>query len=271
MSEYGYISSYEGLREWFLSAKTGKYSIYRGFVHSKLNNSQQFVKSEEFASAEDAFENLKKMLQLAGTGNFTIMVPSQTASMGVRTFFRLGGVSQVAGINGVQVQGINEAKVQGMISEAREKWEMERRIEDLEASADARLTMKDRIIQGFLDHPQFPELVPQIPHLIVSTISGLAKAFGGTAMPAQVGLSGYPHPQQPQTVPTAPSGENAATSEEEGVFFDGERVANAMNRIQTALPNQDVYVVLEKVAAFAETQPQMALQLLGQQVVVQHA
>ncbi|MEM1326153.1 MAG: hypothetical protein AAGI23_09380 [Bacteroidota bacterium] len=252
--EYGHISTYDGLQQWFLQAGTGKYSVYRGFIHGKLNNSQLYMKSVEFASAEDAFENLKQMLKLAGGGNFTIMIPSQSASMGVRTFFRLGGHSQVAGINGMQaVQGISATQVQEMIAKEREKWELSKRVEDLEAALEYQTPWFERIAERIAGHENLDRLLE----------IGLVRLMGGggNPNPAQVGLAGYP--PQAAAAPTMPDQQLAAQEQEQ--YYDGERIANSVQRIQIALPEQNIYEVLDALATFVERNPQVALQFLEQQ------
>lgn len=139
--------------------------------------------------------------------------------------------SQVAGIGSLPSGYLDENKVAGMISEAKEKWELERRLEDLEAQINNPGDWTEKLMAGI--------------ERIGATQLGQMLAMKLMGQPIPAGMVAGP-----------PPGTQAPTDETDNFEEDIETTA--------AILGVSDAVLASKLRRLVETNPEMAKQLLSQ-------
>lgn len=149
----GGIRSIESLKKWFFAVNSPFYTlsylgqanhvILRNTAVEDMNEAWAMLETQVLAQSEygRAQMHLITYKKQGGANN-----PEGRTNIDM---WPTGSTSQVHGIGSIQVAGIDESKVQGLISAAREKWELEKRLEDLEAQIENPGDWTQKFIDGF--------------------------------------------------------------------------------------------------------------------------
>lgn len=140
----GYITDYENLQTWFEMTGETRWNLYSGFL-DKFNNAHILAKQENAEmDVEESFNILKNMIQINSPhgGQFTVFVTGP-GNRGYITRMRIAsamtpgvaGFPQMAGYPGMGMVSVGE--LEERIRRERREWELERRIEDLEAEKES--------------------------------------------------------------------------------------------------------------------------------------
>ena len=146
MSVKNVISDQQSLWIWFEKLDCPTWNLYRGF-HNKLLHSQLIYRQTDTnKTVEESFEELVELTNMqSGSGaQFTIYVPYMSGNKGASQFYGLGAYatgrgSSLSGAPQVGMVSIND--IDRRIQEARNMWELERKVEDLEAAERGRMTI----------------------------------------------------------------------------------------------------------------------------------
>lgn len=148
----GAIRNISSVKQWFFDVGEPLFTLsYAG------TSNQAIMRNTVKTDLNEAWDMLERQLQYqAESGRAMMQVITYRKESGAnnptgRTFIDLQPgppQAQFAGIGQLPSGYMDEAKVQGLIREAKEKWEMERRIEDLEEQAKNPADPTDKIIQA---------------------------------------------------------------------------------------------------------------------------
>lgn len=250
----GYMNSYEDLKTWFMMLGTPKWNLYRGHVESVGNNRSNLIykqDSDEY-NLEDSFEELRKMIEInsAAGGHFSIYVPAKSNNVGPTVFFvspntmPARGGAQVAGFPTGGLGYISKEELSGILEKERNTWELERRIEDLEAAQDSHTPILEKFLNGLLEDGTAGKVL----------VAGITKLMGGN--PTQVALAGFGNQVQPDTS----IGEEEEEISEDEIDFAVDLVSRFRPYFSS---EQEMRVFLLTVANKFETNPAVAKQLFG--------
>lgn len=244
------LRSLEDLREWFLEQDCPIWTVYFGETKGRHRMTEQNNKD---LSVEESWEILANNLyRLTGKGKICVAVNVKGATNrsgdheAVYEFNEmLNGRPGIAGIGG-QGSFIGstevESYVQREVEREREKWEMERRIEALEADQQANTPLIDRLLEENFD---------QVAGIATQLIQGLIQK----KPPATV--AGFQ-----QSGPQPSGGDRQAPESQEEA---SERISEALQRLSATFP--DVLELLEGLADFVEAQPELAKTLFENQIL----
>lgn len=253
MSKDSYISTLENLERWFEMNNSGAeprpyFTIYRGF-ESKPD--RIIYRNMEISDSEKAWELMEDVLAAhsdAG-GTFRVFITNKPGfNVGMTTTVKLpnpnpmaavAGIGNVAGAWGIY--GDPKTMIEAEVTRRQEVYELRREMEDLRADKDARIGAIDRFLENLVERPEVYQLVQ---HLGLRLLSNLPAA--PTAQP------------QPQPQPAAVQG--VQMTDDEG--FDYDRIEPALDKLRRVFP--DTETTLEKLAAWASANPEMANSLMQQ-------
>jgi len=256
------IKSLEDLREWFFDKKalsekgvepSAVWSIHYGETKTRHRLAEQNNADMEFEDSWDILE--KNLLRLNGRGKVCISmnVFNNKNQMGAHeAIYEYGPYQETgrAGINGIGGSYIGapevEAYVQKEIQREREKWEQDQRIAALEAELHENTPLMDRLLEENFD---------QVAGIATQLLQGLIQK-----KPA-VAVSGFEQKSSPEAgekeSPAAPTTQAEAA----------DRINKALNRLSFTFPN--VIELLEGLADFVESQPDLAKSLFENQILKQ--
>lgn len=242
------ILAIEDLKNWFyLNQKQGDpnpyFSIYRGTEQKPerlvFRNETESGKDEAWAMLEDILE-----MHTQNGGLFRIYITDRPkGNVGLHTIYRIPGNMAMSGAASNQSAGIYglysnpRELVEAELAKERKLWEMERRIELLQAEQDAKVGQMDVFIQ---------EMMP--------VAKELARVFGLKMMGIQPGA---PMQQMGNHYGDDNPDPNATETQ-----YDYDRIDPALDRLNRVFP--DTEGTLEKLANWAAANPDMAKQMLNQ-------
>lgn len=239
------ITSIDDLKRWWDADPTKPYwSLYRGL---RYNKTDVLVRNTTIEDPDEAFKLLEDMIQVNGGagGDFVIARSEKPLSNYVeKAYLSLhahGAMPGVAGYPapypGMALAGIPAGKslddvLAERINSEREKWELSKKVEDLEGSIQGMQegTGIERVFNRLLDHPKLDAMVDIL----------LTRLLGPKPAPANVAVSGMP-------------GEEEA---HEGFQYDSNRVITALEQIREHFP--DIHEFLDKLAAYIASNPGQA-------------
>lgn len=255
-----YISDFEALREWFMEAKTSKFTIAHGSDFSSRRYA--FNQDDALMEQEDAWDLLEEKLRLLGAngGSFVINLPTKNGGNGWKMVFKLASPASGDRRAGIGNTGsgtyIGEKRVEDYIAEKindkMENFELRRRVEDLEAEIESQGSFVERLVNRITEHPNFDPTA-----LADKLVAGIGAILGNKS--ASVGLSGFPAGSQPEK----PVGQQSPRTEEE-LEATGQAIGEALERIAMAFPDLDLGELLTGLAAYIEENPSMARMLVNQ-------
>ena len=243
----------EDLEKWF------KANAYPQFILAYANGKgeNQILKNEgdgAISDIEEAWEMLRDMIEAqvrSGRAILEVKVfPKGGKYHPLRTQIDMsaGGnpylPASVAGIGNLPNVGISEAKLAEALAVEREKWEMERRIEDLEARINAPSNWMERALQIIGENPPLATMVQTVISGVMK-MPGVASVMNGT--------------------PAAATGTQAPADDEEMENTDPNVVfsTNIYQAAQTLGVSPEIMAV--KLNRLVQQNPELAYTMLHQQ------
>lgn len=250
----GYINSYDGLETWFRRIGSNRWNLYRGHVDKVSDNRSTIIyklDSNE-VDLEESWRLLREMLEInsGAGGNFTVYVPGKAQNHGFSSFFTAPNTlparsAGIAGFEGNAAYGlIPQSDVDKLLAREKKVWELERRLEDMEAASGAQLSGFDRVVNNLLEDGTLGAVIQQIAGYGLGILA--AKLGVGAAAPAAVSMSGFNQ------------GDTAHDDEDDEIEREDYAIA-LVNRFRPFFQGeQELRSFLEKVAAFFEKNPELA-------------
>lgn len=238
------ITNLDDLSKWWESDPERPYwTLYRGVRPSKQD---VIARNDTIEDLAGAWEVLQQMLFINSTGGGEFLIlrsDKPKGNYGHKVVVVLNMSPQSApGIGGMMSptpfigeQPAIQAVIEKEVEKAKHAWELERKVEDLEAAINAgnEGTGLERVFNRIIDHPKIDTILEVL----------LVKLLG-------------PKPQTHVAVSGVP------TSEEEGFQYDTDRVINALEGIREHFP--DIHSFLDRLAAYVQANPEMAKTIFKQ-------
>ncbi len=242
------ITDIQDLEKWFIQCNTVEWNLYRG--HQDKLNSLHLIASQRQSdvSMDESWEKLASFIEMNTRqgGDLTVYIPAGSNNRGFLSHFSVERVGMIGGIGQPGAMSAMGAWGMGFIpideherrtKELREKWEMERRMEDLEAEIEGRGGVWGNIAKEALQGID-------VNQLIKMAYVGLMSKFNPGAINPQISINGMGM----QT----PSEEYDQDQEEESPL------ANFVSRTRPHFSTDEDYLAfLDKVANFFEKNPEM--------------
>lgn len=240
------MTSIEDLRTWWEADNERPYfTLYRGTRATKA--SDIIIRNDTIEDLEPAWDMLEQMLTINSTegGEFTILRADKPKSnygmKGVVVLSHARATPAVAGIPGMPFIGAGQniqSFIAGEIEKEREKWELSKKVDDLEAAINAKQegSLVERALNRVIDGDKLDALIGVLIDKFLSP--------KGAHVPSHVAVSGAP---------------GAAPDQFQ---YDTERIAAALERIRAHFP--DVHGTLDRLADFIDRNPEMAKSLFNQ-------
>jgi len=240
-----YITALSDLEDWFMATKHPYWTLYEGI---QVQNGKTIFRQDTTDDLNESWEILNNTLTryTNSGGVFHIQVrKDEKSANGFYTSIRLGNSqpAQGSGINGLAGAGLYgvspdvEAKIR---NDEREKLELRYEIEELKAAVKGKTGWIGELKDELLNNEHIAPVIAAV----------IAKMAGVGAQPAQVG-----QPSSDQHPPTK--------GDDEFFKIQNERTNAALDRISRRYPNYGD--ALGKLAAFMESNPEMADQFLKNQ------
>lgn len=216
----GIITNFDDLEAWFEQSKGDVIWVLKHGFDTRSRHYAAENKDPD-VTLEQSFDMLKTTLERFNGGRFTIYKNSGGKSGGYHAFFQLNAGHQ-PGINGAGIAGIYGGKsidqhIAEQLDTRMEIYDLRRENEELRAAQDAKLSIGDRLLEQFMNHPNFD------PNTAIAAIGGIINRFMG---PRPTGVVHGTAGQPPQT--------NPKTTEES--YYDMEKLAQAFSMLEKALP-----------------------------------
>lgn len=247
MAKHTLIASMEALESWFKANKRPYYSLYSG---TEVKQDKFIRRNEEVDDIDQAWSSLEETLNWYEDGIFHVFVTDKAkTSLGAHCNFRYGNPAsgmptRINGAGGGGFSGLYGSP-QEWLAEQKRTWELEKRLDDLEASKSASLGHIDRFLENLVERPEIYNMIQML---------GM-KFLGSKPLP--------PAQPQPNRQPdNAPNG-MAATDDLADDGHDYDRIEPALDTLQKAMGVESADVI-EKLAAWANQNPEMAKSMLGQ-------
>lgn len=240
------MTSMEAIRTWWEADRERPYfTLYRGARATKA--SDIIVRNDTIEDLEPAWDMLEQMLTINSSegGEFTVLRTDKPKSnfgmKGVVVLNHAHATPSVAGIPGMPFIGAGQniqSFIAGEIEKEREKWDLAKKVEDLEAAINAGQEGGpiERFLNRLLDSPKIDGILDVVLSKVFAPPSG--------AQPSHVAVSGAP---------------GAAADQFQ---YDTERVAAALERIRAHFP--DIHGTMDRLADFIDRNPEMAKSLFNQ-------
>lgn len=247
----GYIDNYEDLLTWFEATGENRWNLYAGFI-DKFNQAHLLAKQEDGDfDKEESFALLKRMIGInsAHGGQFTIYVP-QPGGRGFTTRMRVAS-AMMPGVGGFPaMQGnpymlgmipVNE--VEERIRREKQSWELEKRIEELEAEKESSV--------GAVG--QFMNKIAQ--EIDINNLLKMAVAVFGSRLNV--------NPETLRAVQLAGTPEEVP--EGTGYTYDDPRILDFLDSIRSKFASEEeFYGFIGRVGQFFEKNSALALQFFNQ-------
>jgi hypothetical protein len=243
----GAIQTFEDLEKWFMQIGNTKWTIFRG---DPVKRNYVYQQSDAEMQIEESWELLREMLEMnAVNGHYFNILVDNGSSRGFRVYFSMpqqtGRSTSSSGIGSIPGVGSTQDYINGQIEQKMRIYDLQRQVEDLQAAEEAKLNWTDRIIDAVVNHPNFdPNVLVQIGSSFIGAL--MPKAPAG----ASVGISGF-EKQAAQQAPTQAE-------------YDAQRIASALDQIQSALPDVEIHDFMDALAVMVTNNPAMARQLFQQ-------
>lgn len=187
MSVKNVISSQENLWTWFEKLNCPTWNLYRGF-HNKLLHSQLIYRQTDTnKTVEESFDELVELTNMqSGSGaQFTIYVPYMSGNKGASIFYGLGAYASGRGsaINGLPQTGMGVVSINDVdrrIQEARNLWELEKTVEDLQAAERGRMSFWETMMEKVVEEVDLNKVFDQIGAIATAALSKRPVSLQGT-------------------------------------------------------------------------------------------
>lgn len=220
-NRHTYISDISAVETWFRQLGKPNWKLLRGFHDKTRGKASIYVQDQEGMDMDEAWELLQNMIEInsSGGGQFTIFVPTSTSGQGQSIFLQIGevgstGSPKVAGAPAVGY--VPKSEVAELIAKERKMWELERRLEDMEAAAGANAEWTDVIKEKIAE----VDLTP--------VIAGLTQMFARRGVSLQGTQGDYQPPQ--------------AEAPADGYQYDGDRLMPILDDIHNHFSTQDEFL-----------------------------
>ena len=246
------MTSIDALESWFRKIAKPQWNLYRGHNNTMSRAHSLYRQGEDTMSIDESWELLRDMINIncGNGGQFTVYIPAAaTGNTGYSVFVSIGMEAHSrsrypgAAVGGFPTEGaVSLGQVQDLIAKERKVWELERKVEDLEAQQEASLGMTD-VVKNML---QNVDLTP----ILTSLVNFATSRFGGVQPPLPVRLSGHPDDELPaESATDAPPAQAPA--------YDGRRLKVTMDKIRPHFQeDEDFYQFLDAVADAFAANPQ---------------
>lgn len=244
------ITSIDNLRQWWeVDTERPYWTLYRGSRNAK--GADVIARNDTLDDQESSWEMLEQMISINSQegGEFTILrTDKPKGNFGNKAVVVLNQMPayQAAGVAGLPgmpfvagtPQGI-QAYIADEVKKERQNWELEKKVEDLEAAINAK--QEGGLLERSLNRLIESDKIGTILELV------LAKFLGpvGVPQPSHVAVSGAPGAGAPAQFQ-----------------YDTDRVSHALERIRAHFP--DIHETLEALANYIEKNPDMARTIFNQ-------
>lgn len=236
------ITSIEDLRTWFEANQKGEkrpfFTIYRG---TEQKTDRMIFRNETEGEPDAAWHMMEEMLEMQSGQNAVFRVfitPQSKGNMGTHTLYRIanGAVNNpgIAGIGNYGIYGSLGEMVKAEVEKERKMWELERRLEDMQAAQDAKVGQMESFLEDFK-----PVLIEWGRMFGARMLGG-----GGNAAPT----------------PPPMAGNHIQDAGEDLPEYDYDRIDPALDNLRRVFPDPET--ALEKMSKWATENPEMAKQLL---------
>jgi len=242
----GYIDNYEDLRTWVESTKQPLWNLYSGWI-DKFGQSHLLAKNEEETDPEESFNSLRRMIEINSPqgGQFTVYIP-QPGNRGFSTRIRIASAASVAGVAGVgnpyMMGMVPMNELEQRIRKERETWELQRRIDDLEAAQESSVGVIGKVMDKITSE------------LDINNLLKFAVAILGPRMNVN------PDMLRAVQLSGTPVAEAEDTHDGTGYTYDDPRLLEFLDTIRSQFgTDEEFYNFLTKVGAFFQKNPQIAI------------
>lgn len=222
MQRHSCLTDLNDLRAWFLELKTPQWNLYRGF-QNKMPPNAVYKQIDDQLELEDSWDKLERLIMSSSRngGQFTVYVPAypggkaavQQLSINMPAAGSGYGYPQQqnAGLGGLPGQMsalgyLSPEEVDRRIKEAEEKFEMRRKLEDMEAALHAKTSWTDVLMEKVMEMDP-NELAPKLGQFIGQLLQprpgiqlrGMADEMTAPAPPTVNQQAGEPQPFQYDT------------------------------------------------------------------------
>lgn len=237
------ITSMDDLKAWFDMGNSAEWNLYRGH-QDKLNGAHLIASQRSTVSMEESWDQLNRFIDMntRNGGDVTVYIPGGGNGRGYVAHYSnerpgaMAGVGQPGAMMGAWGMGYIPMEEQERREKAlREKWEMERRIEDLEAENESRGGIWGPIVRDALSGID-------VNQLIKMAYVGFMAKFNPGAINPQISINGMD--AQPNELDEEGEEENP--------------IERFITRTRRFFNTDEEYLdFLDKVATFFEKQPDM--------------
>ncbi len=237
MPTKGHISNLEDLEVWFKSIDSPKWKLYNGHM-DKISNDKFNSQEMDMSDVDESWMKLKSILKMSSNegGEFTLFMPLHN-NRGPRTKISLNMPPKVHGIRGYgygapMLGYVPQDEVDRRIAQERRTWELERRVEDLAAENEAKLSFGERL---------FEKVVEEVD---LNQVAGLLGGFLKKGGPSGINPSIQAEPM----------------TDEGGTYYDGDRIMPLLDQIRPYFQSEEAfYGFLDKVREVFAKNPEMCL------------
>lgn len=239
------ITNMDDLKTWFDMAGSTEWNLYRGH-QDKLNGAHQIASQRATeTNLEESWDQLSRFIDMntRNGGDVTIYIPGGGNGRGYVAHYSLERPGAMAGLGqpGGAMMGawgmgyIPIEEHERRAKELREKWELERRLEDLEAENESRGGIWGNIAKEALSGIDVNQIVKMV-------YVGFMSKFNPGAINPQISINGM----------------DAAPQGEEGEEYEDNPIERFITRTRRFFNTDEEYLdFLDKVATFFEKQPDM--------------
>ena len=237
----------DDLKVWFDMANSAEWNLYRGH-QDKFNAAHQIASQRAQVSMEESWDQLSRFIEMntRNGGDVTIYIPGGGNGRGYVVHYSLersgamAGLGQPGSMMGAWGMGfIPVEEHERRAKELREKWDLERRLEDLEAENESRGGVWGNIAKEALSGVDVNQVLKML-------YVGVMSKFNPGAINPQISINGM----------------GMQTGAEEEQYDDQEEenpLANFVARTRPHFATDQEYLdFLDKVATFFEKNTQMA-------------
>lgn len=244
------MTNLEDLERWFQQCGSVEWNLYRG--HQDKLNSLHLIASQKQSDVgmDESWDKLSQFIEMNTRqgGDITVYIPAGGNNRGFLAHFSVNTPGAMAGLGQPGAMSAMGAWGMGFIpieeherraKELREKWDLERRLEDLEAENESRGGIWGNIAKEALSGID-------VNQLIKMAYVGLMAKFNPGAINPQISINGM----------------GMQTGAEDEQYDDQEEESPLANFVARTRPHfatdQEYLAFLDKVADFFEKNTQMA-------------
>ncbi len=244
----GFIDNYEDLQEWVKNTKATSWNLYAGWPE-KFTTQHFLARNEEDSDADASWELLKRMIEMHSNqgGRFTVYIPLPS-NRGYSTKIQIGTDKNAqTGMAGIGYPGVGMITVEEhdrRLREYREKMELERRIEDLEAQQGSSVGAFSKILDKVTEELD-----------VNNVFNALVAVFGPKLNPNMqpLQLSGTPVQEENH-------------DDGSGYTYDDPRLLIFLDTVRCKFgTDEEFYTFLSRVGEFFDKNPQMAISFFAGQ------